>query len=88
MGVTQDRGDEDSLDFDPASYDSMQDYAREISGSSEVTDSVVNNLAKGLESGVHDSSSEDVFDEHSTVRYGDGTLHYDDESGAWRDFGD
>lgn len=86
MSITQSQVGEDSPDIDPSSYESMQEYAQKISHSSDITDSVVNKLAQGLESGVHDSSSEDVFEEHSTVRYVDGTLHYDDESGAWRDF--
>ncbi len=78
-----------SIDIDPSSYDSMQEYATEIAGSDEIVDPLINRLARGLQAGVHDSPSEKVFDEHTTVRYGeDEALHYHDESGAWRDFSD
>lgn len=77
-----------STDIDPSSYDSMQEYAKEIAESDDLVDPLINRLAKGLQAGVHESSSEEVFTQHSTVRHKEGTLHYDEESGAWRDYAD
>ena len=75
------------LDLDPRNYGSMQEYAAEIFRSEEIVDPLINRLAKGLMAGVHESDTEEVFDQHTTVRYDvDKALHYDDESGAWRDF--
>ena len=72
---------------DPRNYDSMQEYATEIIESDELVDPLINRLAKGLQAGVHESSSEQVFDQHTTVRYDENkALHYNDEAGAWRDF--
>lgn len=77
-----------STDIDPSSYDSMQEYATEVAESDDIVDPLINRLAKGLQAGVHESPSEEVFSEHSTVRHREGTLHYHDESGAWRDYAD
>lgn len=75
------------VDLDPRSYDSMQEYASEIFESDELVDPLINRLAKGLMAGIHESPSEEVFDQHTTVRYGDDkALHYEDETGRWRDF--
>ncbi len=75
------------IDFDPESYNSMQEYASTIFESDELVDPLINRLAKGLMAGVHESSSEEIFDKHTTVRCGeDKALHYEDETGRWRDF--
>ncbi|MFB6241711.1 MAG: hypothetical protein ABEJ36_02810 [Candidatus Nanosalina sp.] len=79
----------ESISLDPRDYDSMQEYAGAIADCEEIVDPLINRLAKGLQAGVHDSPSEKVFEEHTTVRYGEEeALHYEDESGAWRDFAD
>lgn len=78
---------EESISLDPEDYDSMQEYASAISDCDKIVDPLINRLAEGLMAGVHSSPSEEVFDEHTTVRYGDGeALHYHDGSGTWRDF--
>lgn len=78
-----------SISLDPEDYDSMQSYAEAIADCDEIVDPLINRLAKGLMAGVHDSPSEEVFDEHTTVRIGEGeAVHYHDRSGARRYFSD
>ncbi|MFB6209086.1 MAG: hypothetical protein ABEJ56_03010 [Candidatus Nanohaloarchaea archaeon] len=79
-----------SLDQDPragpGAYDSVQDYAHGVASDPTITDPVVNDLAEGLKAGQHNSHTEEVFDQHQTVHHPDGTAHYNEESGAWRDY--
>ncbi len=70
----------------PGAYDSMQDYATDIMSDPTITDPVVNDLATGLAAGNHDSGG--PLGEHQTVHHPDGTIHYDEDSGARIDYED
>lgn len=51
-----------------------------------VSQDVVDELAKGLEAGIHSSRSDPK--DHQTVHYPGGTIHYYNDSGTWKDFPD
>lgn len=52
----------------------------------EITDEVIEELEKGLEAGVHSSPSDPK--DHQTVHHPEGTIHYYNDSGTWKDFPD
>lgn len=86
-GVTELYSIDDGPAPEPGAYDDsvpgMQDYASDIFSDPTIDDDVVNDLAEGLQSGLHESEMDGK--EHTTVRGPDGTLHYYDESGTWTD---